>query len=40
VPTNSTVPPRPATSDANSCACASSRSVFCRSMMWIPARSP
>ena len=40
VPTNSTVPPRPATLEANSCACASSFSVRWRSMMWIPLRSP
>src|SRR5918999_5728646 len=40
VPTNRIVPPRPASSPANSCALCSSRSVFCRSMMWIPPRSP
>jgi hypothetical protein len=33
VPTNSTVPPRSAMSDAKFCACASSCSVFSRSMM-------
>ena len=40
VPTNMTVPPREARSAAKSCACFSSRSVCCRSMMWMPARSP
>ena len=40
VPTNSTVPPRPATPEANSWACARSFSVRWRSMMWIPLRSP
>ena len=40
VPTNRTVPPRPASSPANSCAVCSRRSVFCRSMMWMPPRSP
>ncbi len=40
VPTKRMVPPRPASSPAKSCACFSSRSVFCRSMMWIPPRSP
>ena len=40
VPTNSTVPPRAAIDEAKSCALASRTSVFCRSMMWIPLRSP
>ena len=40
VPTNRTVPPRPATLAAKACASVSSRSVFWRSMMWMPLRSP
>ena len=40
VPTKRTVPPRLATSAANSWARASRTSVFCRSMMWMPLRSP
>jgi hypothetical protein len=40
VPTNMTVPPRAAMPAANSCARPSSSAVRCRSMMWMPARSP
>ena len=40
VPTNSTVPPRPAISAAKRRASASRCSVWSRSMMWIPSCSP
>ena len=40
VPTKRILPPRPASSPANSWAVSISFSVFCRSMMWIPSRSP
>ena len=39
VPTNSTRPPLAATSRTKSHASSSSRTVFCRSMMWMPLRA-